>query len=195
VTFGVIDESAPADGASYAMALVTVQDATSSRADLVSRFPRKRPFHWVEDRGEVVRRRIIDVFDGGTVTASVAVVNDPTGVGGAHRARAFLMAAFIVPWAVDYGLDGLLIERRSRAENEADRVVLKDSIRRARGRMTYDWVAKTEPLAWLADAACGAWDEAVAGDPEWLGELVARGALTDLAVRHPGNASAPGPRS
>lgn len=60
--------------------------------------------------------------------------------------------------------------------------------------MAYRWVAKAEPLAWLADAACGAWDDAVRGDPRWLGALVQSGALTHVTGPRARKCVGPGPQ-
>lgn len=109
---GVIDESAPADRGSYTVGLAVIQgDPDAVRVELRSRFARIRPFHWVDDRGSVVRQRVMEPFTMGAVSASLAAFKDPEALG-VSRARARLLRRDIVPWALEAGVTELLIERR-----------------------------------------------------------------------------------
>jgi hypothetical protein len=165
---GIIDESTPwltddRDEVLYSLALVVIADELHDDVGtrLRSSMNRKRPFHWESDVGPKVRAKLIDEL---TECASAIVV----AAAGCQRkdqteTRRSLLDRLLLPAAFESVVPQLVIERQSRAENEADVRTVRDWSRASsRGwRPMIDHVDKIEPLTWLADAASGLWSDAL----------------------------------
>lgn len=160
----VVDESTPFDidgRVVYAVAivLVTVEDRQMVQSSTERSFDRRRPFHWERDRGSDVRARMLKLLTSAPVEIVLAATRCETRRQAEARARLFGEVVF---QAVVGRVTSLVIERRSRAENEHDGRVIRDWFRPTPQRIpSYDHVDKTDPLTWLADAASGAWSDAL----------------------------------
>lgn len=128
---------------------------------LVANLNRKRPFHWESDLGPNVRA----ILSGELSSSIVALVVAAAGCRPRDQAatRRSLLSRRLLPAAFDSGVTQLVIERQSRAENEADVRTVRDWSRATRRgwRPKITHVDKTEPLTWLADAASGLWSDAI----------------------------------
>ncbi len=165
---GIIDESTPwlsddRSEALYSLALVVIAGEIENEVGvrLRSKLNRKRPFHWESDAGPNVRSTIIDEITANVTSVVVAAAGgrpkDQT------ETRRGLLTRLLLPGAYENGVTRLVIERQSRAENEADVRTIRDWSRTSgQGwRPTIDHVDKNEPLTWLADAASGLWSDAL----------------------------------
>jgi hypothetical protein len=81
----------------------------------------------------------------------------------AARCTVTIGPRFLLPAAFENSVTRLLIERPSRAENEADVRTVRDWSRTngQAWRPAIDHVDKNEPLTWLADAVSGLWSDAL----------------------------------
>ncbi len=161
---GVLDESTPfdVDGSvvyAVAMVLVRVEDRAAVESLVARIFDRRRPFHWERDRGVEVRGRMLSLLESAPIEIVVGATR--CGTRGQAEARAVLLDRVVFPEASGR-VNSLVIERRSRAENELDGRLIRDWFRPTSQRIPgYEHVDKTEPLTWLADAASGIWSDAL----------------------------------
>jgi hypothetical protein len=161
---GVLDESTPfdVDGRvvyAVAMVLMRVEDRAQVESLVARSFDRRRPFHWERDRGVEVRSRMLSLLESAPIGIVVGAVR--CGTRGQAEARALLLDRVVFP-EVSGRVSSLIIERRSRAENELDGRLIRDWFRLTSQRIPgYEHVDKTEPLTWLADAASGVWSDAL----------------------------------
>ena len=128
---GVIDESSPEVGGdlvAYTIALVVVDalDQDDVREALTATLNRKRPLHW-EGEGTVVKRRVVDMLCELPITAHActAIVHR----GDQQGARMLLLREQILERAGRADAGQLLIEQRSRAEDDSDRREVRDWFR------------------------------------------------------------------
>lgn len=165
---GVIDESTPwltdeRDVVLYSIALVVISPRVADEIGvrLVANLNRKRPFHWESDLGPNVRATVTNELS----SSSFALIVAAAGCRPREQAatRRSLLSRHLFPAAFDGGVTQLMIERQSRAENEADVRTVRDWSRATRRgwRPSINHVDKTEPLTWLADAASGLWSGAI----------------------------------
>ncbi len=76
------------------------------------------------------------------------------------------------------------IESRSNAENHQDATTIRDWCRAGRRRCpTFEFVDKTAPVTWLADAASGMWADTLRGMPCGIERLAIAGRLTQVTWR------------
>jgi hypothetical protein len=161
---GVVDESTPfdVDGRvvySVAMVLLKLEDRAEVESLVARSFARRRPFHWERDRGVEVRGRMLSLLESAPIEIVVGAIR--CGTRGQAEARAMLLDRVVFP-EVSGRVSSLIIERRSRAENELDGRLIRDWFRSTSQRIPgYEHVDKTEPLTWLADAASGVWTDAL----------------------------------
>jgi hypothetical protein len=161
---GVVDESTPfdVDGRvvySVAMVLLKLEDRAEVESLVARSFDRRRPFHWERDRGVEVRGRMLSLLESAPIEIVVGAIR--CGTRGQAEARAMLLDRVVFP-EVSGRVSSLIIERRSRAENELDGRLIRDWFRSTSQRIPgYEHVDKTEPLTWLADAASGVWTDAL----------------------------------
>lgn len=165
---GIIDESTPwltndRSEVLYSLALVVIAAEIDDevRVRLRANLNRKRPFHWESDGGPNVRSTVT----GELATSASAVVVAAAGCRPREQAetRRDLLVRLLLPAAFENGVTRLVIERQSRAENEADVRTVRDWSRTngQAWRPEIDHVDKNEPLTWLADAASGLWSDAL----------------------------------
>lgn len=180
-SLAVIDESTPAYSPgkvvySMALAIVLPEDVVAVRSRLIASLRRRRPLHW-ESEGAVVRQRVIrEVCDLPIVVhvASLIVAGNAQ-----PSARSDLLHERLLPLAGQAGAGRLVIERRSKAEDNRDRQEIRTWFRNSDYRLTgIEHVAKDEPLTWVSDALAGVWSDVVLGRGEGhLDALFASGAL------------------
>jgi hypothetical protein len=161
---GILDESTPfdVDGRvvyAVAMVLLRVEDRAEVESLVARSFDRRRPFHWERDRGVEVRGRMLSLLESAPIEIVVGAIR--CGTRGQAEARAVLLDTVVFPEA-SRRVHSLVIERRSRAENELDGRLIRDWFRSTSQRIPgYEHVDKSEPLTWLADAASGIWSDAL----------------------------------
>lgn len=173
---GVIDEGSPAfdvDHVVYTVALVIVDAVNEAhvRQALTATLNRKRPLHW-ESEGRVVKQRFVHLLCQLPVTAHVAasVVRRDAQ----QSARAALLDDHLLDRARSAGVDRLVIEQRSRRENDRDRQQIRSWFRDRRLQFAgIEHVEKTEPLAWMPDAVAGIWSDVVLGRGNGVAEQLA----------------------
>jgi hypothetical protein len=182
---GVIDESSPevgGDRVAYTMALVVVDDLDQDnvRQALTAALNRKRPLHW-EGEGTVVKQRVVDLLCELPITAHVCTST-------VHRSdqqatRVLLLREQILERAGAANAGRLLIEQRSRAEDDSDRREVRDWFRTSPHRFRgIEHVAKTEPLAWIPDTIAGIWADVVRERGDMFVEhLVGAGRLLSMS--------------
>ena len=157
---GVIDESSPevgGDRVAYTVALVVVDDLHKGdvRQALTATLNRKRPLHR-EGEGTLVKQRVVDLLCELAITAHVctSIVHR----GDQQATRVLLLREQILERAGRADAGQLLIEQRSRAEDDSDRREVRDWFRTSSHRFRgIEHVAKAEPLAWMPDAIAGIW--------------------------------------
>ena len=157
----VIDESTPEAGGGVFYVVTAgivfdenVEVARAAMRNVIDAPGRTRSFHWHRE-GSTVRGAMCAAIEQLGVVAHVTV-GHPTARHGQERARALALARML-PQLLGDGVDEVLIERRSELQDQRDRSVILDVLR-AHGRsgeLVYRWVAKTEPLVWIADALGG----------------------------------------
>ena len=163
---GVIDEGSPTfddDHVVYTVVLVVVDDIdeASVRLAITATLNRKRPLHW-ESEGRMVKQRFVDHLCGLPVTAHVAAVIARRDA--QQAARVALLDGHLLERAGAADAGRLLIEQRSKRENDRDRRDVRDWFRSSPHRFRgITHVAKTEPLAWMPDAIAGVWSDVVLG--------------------------------
>ena len=142
-----------------------------------------RPFHWV-DEGAVRRQTMLDLVGalGIDVFAVVSVAQTRHHL--EHVRDRCLRELFRVIREAD--VDRIVFESRERAvsvtgQNRRDYTTLIEA--RHAGdlppRIRYEWVLKSDPIVWLADAVAGAVLAAERGDMSWLDRL---GQLTRVQI-------------
>lgn len=177
----VIDETTPeVDGAILytVVSAVVIADVAEARLALANVLPdRKRPFHWNQE-GPTARAAMVDCLEDIGVVGRAHVVQ--CGRRSQERARRVSMDATIGALLFD-GCSEVLIETRDEASDGRDRAAILDLLRRAgrSGELRYDWVDKSEPLVWIADAIGGAVREHLTGaEPEWYEPMTAAASVT-----------------
>jgi len=178
----VIDESSPTAGPGvyYILSKVLIPEpAAAVRALGHVRGDRRRPFHYAEEGPEALER-MMQLFERETLHA--AVLWSPAPRRGQVTARGKLLREHTRRCA-DEGVEHLIIESGDDAGNERDRSAILDHFQDRGGvPFRYDWRSKTEPLLWIADAACGiAADHLLDRRPEYHRRLQARG-LIEVAL-------------
>ncbi len=166
----------------YSMALVTVDDADQDlvRQALTAVLNRRRPLHW-ESEGTVVKQRIVDLLCALPVRAHVCSTIVHRSAQQATRVR--LLREHLLEYAGAAGAGQLLIEQRSKAEDDLDRREVRDWFRTSPHRYRgIEHVTKSEPLAWMPDALAGVWADVVRGQGDgYIEQLVGSGRLLSLS--------------
>lgn len=182
---GVIDESSPEIGVDrvvYTMALVIVDDVDEDRVRdaLTAVLNRRRPLHW-ESEGTVVKQRIVDLLCTLPVTAHVCAATVHRSTQQSTRVR--LLREHLLEYAGAAGAGQLLIEQRSKAEDDLDRREVRDWFRTSPHRFRgIEHVTKSEPLAWMPDTLAGVWADVVRGQGDgFIEQLVGSGRLLSLS--------------
>lgn len=186
----VIDESSDEVGGSHrymigAGVLVTRLEATRAQIESVVFGPegRVRPFHWV-DEGAVRRHAMLDLVGALGIEVFAVVSTAQTRHHLEHVRDQCLRELFRN--TRHSGIERIVIESRERVisvtgQNRRDYTTLIEA--RHAGelspRVRYDWVLKSDPLVWLADAVAGAVLAAERGDMSWLDRL---GQLTRIQI-------------
>ena len=122
----------------------------------------------------VVRARVIDEMCASSTTLVLAA----TGVvetRGQNAAREHLLHLNVLPTLARLGVERLEIESRSANEDSRDTKSIRNWYRdqQAFRCPQLAFVGKTEPVAWLADAAAGLWADALLGRDSPIAKLVA----------------------
>jgi len=182
---GVIDESSPeiaTDRVVYTMALVIVDDVDEDRVRqaLTAVLNRRRPLHW-ESEGTVVKQRIVDLLCTLPVTAHVCATTVHRSTQQSTRVR--LLREHLLEYAGAAGAGQLLIEQRSKAEDDLDRREVRDWFRTSPHRFRgIEHVTKSEPLAWMPDTLAGVWADVVRDQGDgFIEQLVGSGRLLSLS--------------
>lgn len=182
---GVIDESSPEIGVDrvvYTMALVIVDDVDEDRVRdaLTAVLNRQRPLHW-ESEGTVVKQRIVDLLCTLPVTAHVCAATVHRSTQQSTRVR--LLREHLLEYAGAAGAGQLLIEQRSKAEDDLDRREVRDWFRTSPHRFRgIEHATKSEPLAWMPDTLAGVWADVVRGQGDgFIEQLVGSGRLLSLS--------------
>jgi hypothetical protein len=165
----VVDESTPEGhgGVFYVVTagIIIEEEPDTARAVLrkaIAGSRRTRPFHWHKE-GPAARNAMCEAVDQLGVVAHVTV-GHPTARHGQEKARA-LAFRHVLPRLLADGVDEVLIEQRSERQDQRDRSVILDVLQ-AEGRagdLAYQWVPKTEPLVWIADALGGVMSDYLLG--------------------------------
>jgi len=182
---GVIDESSPEIGVDrvvYTMALVIVDDVDEDRVRdaLTAVLNRQRPLHW-ESEGTVVKQRIVDLLCTLPVTAHVCAATVHRSTQQSTRVR--LLREHLLEYAGAAGAGQLLIEQRSKAEDDLDRREVRDWFRTSPHRYRgIEHATKSEPLAWMPDTLAGVWADVVRDQGDgFIEQLVGSGRLLSLS--------------
>ena len=182
---GVIDESSPEIGVDrvvYTMALVIVDDVDEDRVRdaLTAVLNRRRPLHW-ESEGTVVKQRIVDLLCTLPVTAHVCAATVHRSTQQSTRVR--LLREHLLEYAGAAGAGQLLIEQRSKAEDDLDRREVRDWFRTSPHRFRgIEHATKSEPLAWMPDTLAGVWADVVRDQGDgFIEQLVGSGRLLSLS--------------
>lgn len=186
---GVIDESTPwfrpdRSVVLYTIALVIIDDQSGPSARLQAGLNRRRPFHWESDPGTNVRAVLVDEL---CASVRVVVAARPCHPADQTAVRRQLLETVVLGLAYDIGVNGLVFERQSRAENERDVRTVRDWARAGRRawRPTIEHVGKDQPTTWLADAAAGIWSDVLLGRPSGHLERVAANGVLRSATFEP----------
>lgn len=151
------------------------------REALVATLNRRRPLHW-EGEGVVVKQRVVDMLCQLPVAAHVCSAIARRNA--QQEARATLLSEHLLERVGAADAGRLVIEQRSRRENERDRSEVRDWFRTSPHRFRgIEHVAKTEPLAWMPDAIAGIWSDAVLGRGEGFIELLVAADVLRTAIR------------
>lgn len=162
---GVVDESTPAYGTGsfvYALGLVVLPSGQQLTIgdELRQRLNRRNPFHW-EREGPLARRHYVDVMSRFPIRMALAAqVTAPSDM---SRVRALLMREQLLPVACELGVQELVIESRSAAENNRDTLTVRNWAREHGVRLRHSFGTKADPLTWLADGAAGLFSDSLLG--------------------------------
>lgn len=152
---------------------VTLNARTALRSGSATR---KRPFHWT-DEGPAVRTAMVDVLTHRAVSV-ISCQSELISPRHFERARIGLMGSLIEAACERENVELVLFESREKdlravGQNRSDHEVITAA--RHAGVVPYsahyDWIDKSEPLCWLADAAAGAVNRNVCGDPNFTDRL------------------------
>ncbi len=180
----VVDESSPTrpDGhVLYSMgaAHLTIHERDRMSGLLAATLNRRNPFHW-ESEGPQVRRRMVETM--GLADLRLVCASQPCLPKAQSDVRAKIWRDVLLPDASLHGVDELVIEGRSKAENDVDIVTIRNWCRDRRITMfSCTFVHKSTPEAWLADAAAGIWADVCLGRPvEAFGDLLSAGVVRQV---------------
>jgi hypothetical protein len=128
---GVIDDGSPsfdAEHVVYTMAPVVLNDDDEDRVrqSLTATMNRTRPLHW-EGEGRMVKQRFVDELCRLPITAHVCATIVRRNQ--QQQARAMLLREHLLARAGEAGAGQLLIEQRSKRENDRDRRDVRDWFR------------------------------------------------------------------
>lgn len=154
----VIDETAPEVNGSVIYVIVSavlLETESCARAQLQAVIGRRsRPFHWNRE-GE--RKRLAMAQAAESIGALARGFEQACGRKTQDAARAQLLATAL-EWAVANGAEQIIIERRSKVQDQRDTATVKRTLRRLGvpiDRPIVRWRGKSEPLLWIADAIAG----------------------------------------
>lgn len=183
----VVDEATPEGrgGIYYVVTAAVLLDVAQVRTAIAGVLPsgRRRPFHWASE-GPQARERMLELIASTGVVAHV-VVHHPTGRRRQEEARRLALTE-LVPVLLDDGVDDLIIESRTEAQDRRDRATMLDALRAVPHGLRYRWEPKEEPLLWVADAVCGAVKQYLLGeDDQPFERLAAARAVEEIRYRQP----------
>lgn len=139
---------------------------------MASGLPRRRPFHWRKEGGDI-RKSMLEAVASRAEAAIVAAARGvPPRQLEAARATC-LGSAFDLCLGAGLSPDEIIIESRERetkpvGQNRLDYAAILDARRRGAlpPKVAYGWAGKDEPILWLADAVAGAHGDALLGGVE-----------------------------
>ncbi len=174
--WAVLDEavSRPENGTVVcviAAAVVVDRHQNEVRQRVRDSLDRQRPFHWVSDRGPIVRQRMIDcLVEVGVQSVGIYAADVPAP--DQEHARSRLLSSALLPELHIARVESVMLEGRSNKDRLDKATFARFRANRVDVRWSYSWADKSEPLLWLADAAAGALFEfVVKGDDRWWAQL------------------------
>ncbi|MDE0643576.1 MAG: hypothetical protein F4Z36_01325 [Acidimicrobiia bacterium] len=148
-------------GVTYVLAGVVFLDSYSARQAFRQLLAhRKRPFHWRKE-GSTIRAAAVELLETHIAATHLLARSAARHQQVAVRRR---LLNHLVAGLINDGIDHLIIESQGNDLDRRDRDTVMDAIKSKDPgpALTYEWLTKTEPLLWYADALNGVAQEYLA---------------------------------